>query len=264
MIRFAPILFSAIASNAIRFSQPRLLHGGAAIARSALQAAILERATFSARVTNAEYLQTIDDVVRQYTNGEIDLASARLELKQKLREIGYQPDPQDTGGLKDFSSDRRTNLVLRMNAEMATGYGHWLQGQNTAVLDQWPAQELVRIAPRKVPRDWIARWEEAGGSLVAGRMVALKNARIWTDISRFGTPYPPFDFGSGMGVRDVDRDTAVSLGVIDRDTQIKPENRGFNDDLQFTPEIRSAALRQALEEEGYVFEGDVLTMGGKP
>ena len=56
---------------------------------------IAKRAIFSARVTNAEYLQEIDDVVRRYVNGEIDLATARLQLKQKLQEIGYRPDTEE-------------------------------------------------------------------------------------------------------------------------------------------------------------------------
>ncbi len=261
MIFSQPVPFAeALESRAVRSVLPTTL-SSAELAE--IGAHILERATFSARVTNAEYLQTIEDVVRRYANGEIDLASARLELKNKLREIGYAPAPDEAGTLKDFGSDARTNLVLRTNSEMATGYGQWRQGQNVPVLDQWPAQELYRIAPRRVPRDWTKRWSEAAsatGTATSG-FVALKNSPIWTALSRFGTPYPPFDFNSGMGVRDIDRDAAMALGLIDRDTQIAPQDRGFNDDLQFKPEIRSAALRRAIEEEGYVFRGDVLTTG---
>lgn len=39
-------------------------------------------------------------------------------------------------------------------------------------------------------------------------MIALKSDRVWTNFSRFGRPYPPSDFGSGMGVEDIDRDEA--------------------------------------------------------
>ncbi len=259
MIFSQPVPFAeALLSRDVRTILPTTL-GSAELAE--ISEDILERAIFSARVTNAEYLQTIDDLVRQYANGEIDLASARLGLKHKLRAIGYEPDPDDRGTIKDWGSDTRTNLVLRMNADMASGYGWWMQGQQPAILDQWPAQELVRGGPAAQPRPWQSIWAEHGGEVfVGGRMVALKNAAIWTNISRFGNPYPPFDYGSHMIVRDVDRDTAISLGIIDRDTQIAPEDRGFNNDLQFKPEVRSKALRQVLDDEGHSFDGDVLTL----
>lgn len=229
-----------------------------------ISAEILERALFSARTTSAEYLQEIEDVIDAMVRGEIDLATARLQLKDKLAELGYESDaglaPEEVGTLKDLASEARINLVIETNAAMAQGYGNWLQGQAPAILDQWPAQELYRAYARKVPRNWRARWAQAGGSEPDGRMIALKNADIWKRISRFSTPYPPFDFNSGMSIRDVDRDAAVKAGLIDRDTQIAPQDRGFNDDLQFTPGVRSAALRTALEEEGYSFNGEVLSL----
>jgi hypothetical protein len=276
MTRFGHILFSAAVATNIAFSRPIQFSealqsreiksvmptdlGSAQLEE--IFASIRERATFSARVTSAEYLQTIDNVLERFVNGDIDLATARLELKEKLDELGYTPTPEDAGGIKDFSSDRRTNLVLNMNADFAQGYGQWLQGQDEAILDQWPAQELYRAAPAKEPRNWPSRWQEAGGEFFGGRMIALKNTEVWTNISRFQVPYPPFDYGSHMDVRDIDRDTAMELGLIDRDTQIAPEDRGFNDDLRVSPELRSDALRQALLEsdDRLVFEGDILTM----
>ena len=258
MRRAGHILFSAFVTANIAFSRPvqfsealqsrevrSILRTDLTSAQlEQIETAILERATFSARVTNAEYLQEIDDVVAEYTNGQIDLATARLTLKQKLDEIGYQPALDEAGSITDFSSDARTNLVIETGASMAQGYGWYSQGQDPTILNAFPAQELYRVAPRKVPRNWIVRWRDAGGMFFNGQMIALKNAPIWTAISRFGTPYPPFDFNSGMGVRDVDRKTAMDLGLIDLTTQITPEDRGFNDDLQFSPAVRSAALRR--------------------
>jgi hypothetical protein len=234
---------------------------------------ILERALFSARVANAEHLQTLADVIDRYLRGELDLASARLEVKQFLASIGYAPQPQDEGGLKDLSSDERISLQIQMNAGMARGYGNWIQGQQAPILDRWPAQELYRAFARRTHRQWSGddngeiikgeptqgRWVEAGGQIFDGRMIALKNAPIWTAISRFDLPYPPFDFNSGMSIRDIDRETAMELGLIDRDTQIAPETRDFNQDLKYTVDIRDQALRQALEDAGYSFDGDVLT-----
>jgi hypothetical protein len=227
--------------------------------------AIRERALFSARVTNAEYLQEIDDVLQRYINGDTDLATARLDLQQKLRQLGYEAFPGDEGTITDFSSDERINLVLDTNAEMAAGYGEWLQGQSPAILDQWPAQEIYRAFGRMHPREWETRWTEAAASSESDyvitkfdehnfQAVALKNDPVWNAISRFGNPYPPFDFNSGMDVRDVTRDKAMQLGLIDRDQKIEPQSRGFNQDLQASAQIRATALRRVLVEQGYRFD----------
>jgi hypothetical protein len=227
---------------------------------------IRERARFSARVVNKQFLERIDDVTTRLTSPEtvidratgirraakpgeyMDPATARLELKKTLDEIGYQPDPAKRGTLQDLSSDARLDLIIRTNTEMAQGYGDWKQGQDPAILDMWPAQELVRVETRQEKRDWLRRWLNAGGKLYNGRMMALKNDPIWTAISAFGQPYPPFDFNSGMGVRDIERDEAVSLGLIDRDTQIAPHERPFNAELSVSPKERGDRLFEALAE----------------
>lgn len=257
-----PIRFAEAAqARAVRSILPTTLSSAEL---ESISADILERGLFSARTTYAAYLDEVDHVLDDYLSGKIDLATGRLTLQDKLDSLGYKPAAGEEGSLTDLSSDKRVNLVIEMNSGSAQGYGAWKQGQDPAILDQWPAQELYRAAPATQPRDWADRWEAAGGELYRGRMIALKNAPIWSDISRFGTPYPPFDYGSHMDVRDVDRDTAIELGLIDRDTQIAPETRDFNLDLQYSGEIRSAALRQALVDVGYGFDakGNLVPGGG--
>jgi hypothetical protein len=276
---------ATIFANAIQFSQP--VRFSEALQAREIQSVlpttltsaelekispdILERALFSARTMSAEYLQEVADVLDKILRGEMDLATARLKLKQKLAAIGYEPTPDEEGGLKDLSSDERINLVLNTNTQMAHGYGRWMQGQNPVILDAWPAQELYRAFTRMVPRNWAQRWSEAGGQVFAsgsveptarrdGRMIALKNTPIWTKISRFGLPYPPFDFNSGMRIRDIDRNAAMGFGLIDRDTQIAPDTRDFNQDLKVSVAVRDEALRRVLEEEGYSFDGGVLSL----
>ncbi len=106
-------------------------------------------------------------------------------------------------------------------------------------------------------------------ALESGRMVARKDSPIWQALGdgaggfddTLGTPYPPFAFGSGMGVEDVDRDTAMSLGLIDRDSQVTPQDRGFNAALQSSPSVRQSDLREALLSDlgdEYEFDGNVL------
>jgi len=173
--------------------------------------ALRERAVFSARTTNAGYVQEIKDKIESILNPKtvmrdgrpvtegLNVATARVELKQSLKNIGYSPEPEKTGGIEDLSSDRRLNLILKQNVESAQGFGSWLQGQAEGALDAFPAQELFRAEDRKEPRNWIERWRGAGGQFYDGdRMIALKSDPIWSEISAFDTPYPPFDYNSGM------------------------------------------------------------------
>jgi hypothetical protein len=62
-------------------------------------------------------------------------------------------------------------------------------------------------------------------------MIALKTDPIWTDISAFDLPYAPFDYNSGMDLRDIDRDEAVDLGLIDEDDTQNPEELSLNEGL---------------------------------
>lgn len=238
-----------------------------------------ERAMFSARTSNAFYLQQIDDTLESLLNPKqvlregadqtitegFNLATARVELKDALDSISYQPEEGNEGTIKDLRSDARLNLVLQTNANMAAGYGQWAQMQEEDILDEFPAQELYRAEGRKVPREWLDRWEESGGQLFDDRMIALVNDPIWDKLGDYedglGNPYPPFAFNSGMDVRPIDRTEAESLGLIKPNEKVVPEDRGFDDLLEASPDIKTASLKDALltSMPGYHFEGDVLT-----
>jgi len=217
-----------------------------------LGSAITERAAFSAAVTKAEHIQRVLDAAGNLVSGQVDFASQRLALKKYLQSEGYMPSEEDRGTLRDLSSDARLEVQVMTPVQMAQGYGYWKQGQDPAVLDAFPAQEFLRVEAREVPRsDWKERFTAAGGTVTEdGRMVALKNSPVWTKLSRFGQPYEPFDFGSGMGTEDRSRRVAMDLGLIDRDTELMPQDRPFNQDLQATPEVRDQNLRSLLEETG--------------
>jgi len=240
-----------------------------------------ERAMFSARVTSEDFLRTANDLVTRIISPEtikdpvtgqkrpalageyMDPATARLQLKQKLMALGYQPDPSQRGGLQDLSSDARLNLIIKTNSDMARNFAYFEQGQDPAILDAWPAQELFRAEVRNEPRNWLDRWVRAGGRVYGDRMIALKNDPVWETISAFGLPYPPFDFNSGMDVRDVARDEAIELGVIQPDQRVPPMPRGLNEDLEVPAPERSDSLFEALLQslgKSAVMEDGILSI----
>jgi hypothetical protein len=197
---------------------------------SGLPPALLDEAFFSSTVSDARILQSARDRVAAILQPEgaapgasMNTATAREQIRQTLASIGYAPEPGKEGTIQDLTSRQRLDLIIDQNVAMARGRGQWAGTQDPDILDMWPCQELYRAEERQQPRNWTARWRAAGGELYGGRMIARKNAPVWYAISRFGTPWPPFDFGSGMDVADISRDDAEALGVISPDETVAPE-----------------------------------------
>ncbi len=210
-------------------------------------AAVRGRAVFSARTTNAVYLQALRDVIeRLLTEGfGNDKPKLRLELKQTLQRLGYTPElgfpgdarlgipPAEPGELTDLSSDKRINLILDTQFSLMEGWAQQQRGEDRA--DAFPAWELVRVEPRRVPRGstnysvgWVARWRTVGGPLRPGmRLMAPKGHPIWTalgDAEQFrdalDVDHPPFAFNSGMGWREV---TAAEYSAWVGDPELEAE-----------------------------------------
>lgn len=239
-----------------------------------LESALKRRAMFSATVAIAEPLQQIQSGVTAILEGATDQASVRLAIKQLWERLGYVPDPEQAGGLQDLSSTRRINLQIETNVATARGAGWYEQGQQPAVLDEFPAQELYRASTpaggAAAERDWPARWEKAGGVFYGERMIARKDDPVWQNLGDpalfpdgLGNPWPPFAFNSGMRVRDIGRDEAQELGVIGADEQVAPQPLDLDADLQATPELRQGWLQQAIEDSGLgTFQNGVLSFAG--
>lgn len=232
----------------------------------ALAPQLRERASFSALVERVEFLQKWDDISERIINGELDLASGRLEAKQFLRDEGFQPDPEKRGTIQDITTTARQNVKLKTDVEVAQGRGFWEQGQDAALLDEYPGWELFRLEERKVKRNWSVIWKGLGGQLFdGGRMIALKNDEIWAALGDgedgLGNPYPPFRFGTGMWTRNVSRDECLAFGVLQPGQKQEPKKNDFNDLLQASPNIRSQALRDTILAElgdNFQFDGNVL------
>ncbi|HEY1791559.1 MAG TPA: hypothetical protein VGG34_01460 [Opitutaceae bacterium] len=230
---------------------------------SQMQLGILDRSFFSSRVndirTVAEMQSRISDaltLVRRDGGAFMDRSRFIADMRSYLGAASG-----DSGEITDLTSAGRLGLIYDFNVEDAMEYGRWMARQDPDILDAFPCNELVRIEHREVPRgyrrgakgrlvevpdeSWPSRWAAAGGQFVGGRMIAAKDDPIWTKISRFGRPWPPFDFNSGMGLADISRKEAEQLGVIDPDAPApKPQHLDFNHNLQSsipdaTPEVLS-------------------------
>lgn len=200
---------------------------------SSIQAGLRDRAFFSATVDDARRLAVMREAVAKVAAGDLSESQARLAIREALAQTGYTPPQGEEGGLQDLSSQRRLDLIIQTNVAEARGYVRYLEGTSEGALAAFPCQELVRVQNRKAPRNWPEIWKGRGGQIYGGRMIALKTDEIWSAISRFGHPWPPFDFGSGMGVRDVGRREAIRYGVISADDPPPktPKTPKFNDGL---------------------------------
>lgn len=229
--------------------------------------AFRERAFFSAGVENMKALQTMQQelsadlaMARDESGAWRDRSSFIGKVRQMVGNLraeagGLRADLGDFNGrvgdsksLTDLASRARAGLIYDQQIRSANGYARWQNDLDPDILDAFPAQELVRVLPRKTQRDWPTRWREAGGKLAQGRMVALKTDPIWTKLSAFGTPWPPFDYGSGMGVADLDRAEAEDLGLLAPGAEVLPvQGKQFNDDLQASVANLSPMFADALK-----------------
>jgi hypothetical protein len=245
----------------------------------ALQAEIKLRAMFSARVENERLLAEMQS--RLQVRMELAKKDGRTmdrgvfveEMREELRQAGYKRGDAKRGSLQDLKSTRRLGLIWDMNLAQAQGYARWKADMTPEGLENEPCYELVRVMERVEVRKWPVIWDQAGGEFFGsgnedypaapGRMIAAKNDPIWTRISRFGTPWPPFDWGSGMGLRGVDRDEAEILGVIGPEDVVEPLDTPFNSNTRASAKGIPEAGREALRSEmgdAIRFDGDDILL----
>lgn len=204
-----------------------------------------DRAFFSAGVESMKTLAAmqgkIDEALRLPSGDSerafMDRSKFIAEMRQALGAA-----PGDSGELTDLTSTKRLGLIYDFQIEDAREFGRWQAAQDPDLLDAFPAQELLRVEAREEERDWPTRWTEAGGKFFDGRMIAAKDDPVWMKISRFGRRWPPFDFGSGMGLEDIDRAEAEALGVIPPGATVAPAEADFNQGLQASVPDASPAL----------------------
>lgn len=168
----------------------------------------------------------------------LDPATARLEIKQLQHSSGMV---KGDGSITDLTSDARINLVIQTNRDVMQGMGWFIQGNDPAALDAFPAQELIRVEGREKPRDWQGRFRhfaEIVGDTDAlrvmaetGRMIARKDSPVWEALGAgddiyndtLGNPFPPFAFNSGMDVQDISYTEALDFGLIQPGEAVRPQ-----------------------------------------
>lgn len=208
-----------------------------------VRAGFKDRAFISARIESIRTLQTMQQNVADWLgsvkreDGALTTrASAISAIMASAKREGIATG---TGTVADPGSVARAKVVVDTNADLARGYVSHVQQSSTGARLAFPAQELIRVEERQAKRAWTSKWTSNGGKLYGIRMIALKEDPVWTKISRFGVPYPPFDYGSGMGVEEVDYDTCIELGVITE--SYKPEGdivQDFNATLEADMEFK--------------------------
>lgn len=241
-----------------------------------LAAEVKQAALFSARMTQLRPLEVLQQVLEEMLRGGANMADAKLALGKVYEAMGYDAEaggfPQDApgtvppalrGSLRDLASQERMALTIETNYRMVTNAAFVA---NVTADDQrryqWPCFELVRIGPRRTPRgfvrrkggmevkpgdDWPSRWEAAGGELYdrGTRMIATKDSPVWQALGAgeggykdtLGNAFPPFAFSSGMGLREISREEALTIGVI-----------GPEDEIAKVPTSLQPALKKQAEK----------------
>ena len=235
-----------------------------------VQAGLRDRAFISSQVESMRILHAARRMVADRAGGQLSASENRRDLRKVISSTGYRPPEGKEGTLQDLYSKRRLDTIIRTNVEQARGYVRHLDGMKPGAFAAFPGQELIRVRERKAKRDWSARWKKAGGQFYNGRMIALRDDPIWERISVFGNPFPPFDWGSGMGVRAVSRRDSIALGVVtdnevrDKVQELKAEKPvSMNENLavSVTPEEESE-LRQAFGDQIAIENGEARWRDG--
>lgn len=154
-----------------------------------LESGIRAHAFFSARVAEARVLDAIREVSDRYSRGELDLATARATIKERLG-TRRAPGSKEDSRLTDICSTARLDLILGQNARMAYAVGEYEQGMDTMARRLFPAWRYVRSTAAS-PR--------AKHAAYAGR-VWMKDDPVWRSI------FPPSDFGCRCSVEEVSAD----------------------------------------------------------
>lgn len=241
---------------------------------STIQAGIRDRAFFSSQVNQAKILYAMRKNVSDLVGGGKSPSEVRRDLRAYLDSIGYDAGER-RGTIKDLMTKARLDVMMKTNADQAKGYASHLRATTAGAILAFPAYELIRVQQRKMPRDWHARWIKAANAVgwdgVAkdtDRMIALKTSPVWAELSVFGNPFPPFDYNSGMGIRDIAKSVCREIGLLGKDEQPEiPPPPDLNGNLQAQVPMRNddpeAQRLKDIFGDQIRFDGNVVHWQGE-
>ena len=206
---------------------------------------------FSARVAEARVLDKLRDVSDRYSSGQIDKASARLEIKNWLN----VKDPSTSSGLanvKDESirealmSTSRLNLILDQNQSMAAAVGARELALDPEIYEALPYYKYMP-STAAVPRD--AHQKYYG-------LILDKKDPFWI------THTPPWDFNCKCSLDEL---TAAEAGknvskaspvAVDRQTPegSRPALDESGSSSSWTVSTPEGNMTVDYPESGYVFD----------
>lgn len=209
---------------------------------SRVHAGLRNRAFFMSRVTNERVLYAARQSVREMLERGKSASEIRRDVRRLITPADRPSDPKDVGTIKDIHTKRRLDVVIEQNVRQARGYANHLSATSEGALRAFPGYELVRVRRAKAPRDWDRLWKEAarkvgyaGVNRETSEKIALKTSPVWVALSKFGNPFPPFDWGSGMGLDDVPRSKCAALGLVGDDIEEQtPPKLDLNGHLEVT------------------------------
>jgi hypothetical protein len=232
-------------------AESRALVGAANPLRST-KAAFEVRANATAKVIKGQIIQDLRATLKG--TDKMRLPQAQEVVATAAKDLG------------DLVTNKRVKHHVEALQDLAKGYGVFTVHQNEGYLRSVPFQEFYRVEHRTEWRDWPKRWQEQGGKFYPGasdypegRMIAETNSKIWEDLSNpsiysdaTGSPYPPFAWNSGMGVRAVPLNEVRKLGLLGRhNVPIKPKKLDFNAGVSFSVDLDDdikSALVESLQD----------------
>ena len=248
-----------------------------------IPAQIRERAFFSANVENMKFLNRAQKMLKDFlsksretvttpdgrrvtalkkaSRGDFVYQMAKLAKELGMGDVlppGMDRERRDIiSRIKDIQSEARLRLIFDTQTSQAQAYGYYKQGQDPAILDEFPAQRFIRAEKRKVPRPLHVR-----NTNVVRRKDDLEFWKRMNSpaIGGLGVPYGPWGFNSGMDVEDVDRDEAIRLGLIQENEQVQPPDETFNKGLKASADVDPEFLNKFLNklQKGAVTDGDIV------
>ncbi|HPS07306.1 MAG TPA: hypothetical protein PLG22_07225 [Kiritimatiellia bacterium] len=201
-----------------------------------------DRAFFSSRVNDLRTLGEMKARVGaalQWAPGQpngpvMDAQRFAKEMRGILINGGVRTaDGPGVGTLRDIMATRRLELVWNVQTAMARGFAGMKAGMDPDMLDAVPGFLFTRVTPRRNPRPeafWQSRWARACAmagwrGCIAEPMMCLKTSpvlRALGSLGPFGNPFDPFDYNTGMGLTDLDRDACEAAGLLEHNETVEP------------------------------------------